>query len=110
MDGNEFKRVAAEIATVSRARAEAIKELADAVNAGVSPFTSRDRLYSKLMKLGIALVAFPDPLTDVAGSTLIAAALIRSKVLKRELKVREVPLAFMNTYRELARIREELLK
>lgn len=110
MNGSEFRRVTAEIATVSRARAEAIKELSGAVSASVGLFTRKDKLAGRLMKLGIALLLCPDPFSDVPAYFLIAAALIESRLRRKGLRVKEVPLAFMDTYRELLRLRSEFLR
>lgn len=60
-----------------------------------------------LIKLGLALIIFPEPvLSDVLGSLLIAVGTVQEGIRRRALHIEDVPKAFQNVMKEL-RISEE---
>ena len=57
---------------------------------------------SPLIKVGLALIAFPDPtISDVVGSTLVAAGLVQEGIRRHTLHVDDVYKTFQNTMKEI---------
>lgn len=57
---------------------------------------------SSLIKLGLALIAFPEPaISDIVGSILLAAGAIQNGLKRRALHVEDIPRTFQNLMREL---------
>jgi hypothetical protein len=55
-----------------------------------------------LIKLGLALIVFPEPiLSDILGSLLIAAGTVQEGIRRRALHVEDIPKTFQNVMREL---------
>jgi len=64
----------------------------------------------KLIKIGLALIAFPDPtISDAIGSVLIAAGLIQLKMRNSTLHVEDVYKTFPRVVRELGVIKQSLV-
>lgn len=62
----------------------------------------RDGKHSMLIKVGVALIAFPDPtITDVVGSAIVAAGLVQEGIKRRALHVDDVAKTFQDTMKEL---------
>lgn len=65
----------------------------------------RDGNNSILVKLGIALLAFPDPtISDVLGGILLAAGAIQNGIKRRSLNVDDIPKTLQNVMKELKHI------
>jgi len=57
---------------------------------------------SRLIKIGLALIAFPDPtITDILGSALIAAGIVQLKMKRSALHVEDVYKTFPKVMKEL---------
>jgi hypothetical protein len=57
---------------------------------------------SMLIKIGLALIAFPDPtISDVVGSILVAAGTVQSGIRKRSLYVDDIFKTFKKTLQEM---------
>ena len=58
---------------------------------------------SKLMKIGVAFIMFPDPtpVTPVVGASLIAAGLIQRELQKHALHMEDIKKVFDKTPREI---------
>jgi hypothetical protein len=57
---------------------------------------------SHLIKVGLALIAFPDPtVSDVVGSALVAAGVVQEGIRRRTLHVDDVYKTFQNTMKEI---------
>jgi len=57
---------------------------------------------SHLIKVGLALIAFPDPtVSDVVGSALVAAGVVQEGIRRRTLHVDDVYKTFQNTMKEV---------
>lgn len=64
---------------------------------------------SALVKLGLLLIAFPDPtVSDIVGSALVAAGLIQMKMRNSALHMEDVYRTFPTVLRELGSIKEHL--
>lgn len=62
---------------------------------------------SWLIKVGLALIAFPDPtISDVVGSAMIAAGLVQEGIRRRTLHVDDVYKTFQNTLKGVQSSRE----
>ncbi|MEM3696271.1 MAG: hypothetical protein QXQ94_02035 [Candidatus Bathyarchaeia archaeon] len=64
---------------------------------------------SKLIKIGLALIAFPDPtISDIIGSALVAAGMIQQGIRRRTIYVEDVYKTFQSTLKEVWNMRENL--
>jgi hypothetical protein len=66
----------------------------------------RDGRRSTLIKVGLALIAFPDPtISDVVGSALVAAGLVQEGIRRQTLHVDDVYKTFQQTMSELRNLK-----
>jgi hypothetical protein len=64
---------------------------------------------SMLIKLGLALIAFPDPtISDVLGAVLVAAGTIQMGIRRRTLYVEDVYRTFHSTFKGMMNIKSSL--
>jgi len=69
----------------------------------------RSRNNSILIKIGLALIAFPDPtITDLIGSVLVAAGTIQTGIRRRSLYVDDIFKTFQNMLREIRDIEKNV--
>lgn len=62
---------------------------------------------SWLIKIGLALIAFPDPtISDIIGSLMVAAGLVQEGIKRRTLHIENVYKTFQNTFKEVCLTRE----
>jgi hypothetical protein len=62
---------------------------------------------SWLIKVGLALIAFPDPtISDVVGGLLVAAGVVQEGVKRQTLHVDDLYKTFQNTMRDLRSMKE----
>jgi hypothetical protein len=55
-----------------------------------------------LIKVGLALIAFPDPtVSDVVGGMLVAAGMVQAGIQRRSIHVEDVPKALQKTLNEI---------
>jgi len=65
---------------------------------------------TRLVKIGLALIAFPDPtISDILGTLLVSAGLIQAKMKRSALHVEDVYKTFQDVNRNLPRIKQELV-
>jgi hypothetical protein len=65
---------------------------------------------STLIEIGLACIAFPDPLvSDVLGSFLIAAGLIQKRIKNSGLYLEDVNNTLPNLFRELREIKRQII-
>lgn len=63
-----------------------------------------------LIKLGLALIVFPEPvLSDVLGSLLIAAGTVQEGIRRRVLHVEDIPKTFKSVMKELRASKEHMV-
>jgi len=61
---------------------------------------------SKLIQIGLALIAFPDPtITDILGSALVAAGILQLKMKRSVLHVEDVYKTFPQVIKELTTLK-----
>jgi hypothetical protein len=64
---------------------------------------------SWLIKVGLALIAFPDPtISDIVGSLMVAAGLVQEGIKRRTLHLEDVYKTFQNTFKEVCLTKESL--
>lgn len=62
-----------------------------------------------LIKLGLALIAFPDPtISDIVGAALIAAGTVQQGIRRHTIYAEDVYKTFQNTMKEIRDIRHSL--
>jgi hypothetical protein len=70
----------------------------------------RDGNKSKLIKLGLALIVFPEPtpISETIGSMLVAAGAVQAGIRKRSLYSDDVFKTFQNTMKEIRDIKHDV--
>jgi 5-methylthioribose kinase len=69
----------------------------------------RTKNKSTLVKVGLALIAFPDPtISDIVGTALVAAGTVQAGIRRRAIFVEDIPKTFQNTLKEVWNTRENL--
>jgi hypothetical protein len=80
--------------------AHSLRETSRSAKAAKKVWRSGKR--SPLIKVGLALIAFPDPtVSDLVGSALVAAGLIQEGIRRRTLHAEDVYKTFESTMREI---------
>jgi len=93
-------------------RAETAYILHSSMKGFTGELQSTQKLWRKsgspaLIKIGLALIAFPDPtISDIVGSALVAAGLIQLKMKNSALHVEDVYKTFPQVLKELGSIRQ----
>ena len=65
---------------------------------------------TRLVKIGLALIAFPDPtVTDIVGTVLVSAGIIQAKIKRSTLHVEDVYKTFPKLIKELQMSKRELI-
>jgi len=65
---------------------------------------------TRLIKIGLALIAFPDPtVTDILGTALVSAGIIQAKIKRSTLHIEDVYKTFPKLIRELQMSKRELV-
>lgn len=105
------KEEAKKMATGLNELSESYVDLAAALNGTTGTVEGtkklwRDEKRSTLIKVGLALIAFPDPtISDVVGSALVAAGLVQEGIRRQTLHVDDVYRTFQQTMRELRNLK-----
>ncbi len=62
-----------------------------------------------LIKLGLALILFPDPtISDIVGSLLVAAGTVQEGLRRRALHVEDIPKTFQSIMKEIQATEERV--
>jgi hypothetical protein len=63
---------------------------------------------SKLIKLGVALIVFPEPtpISETVGACFVAAGMIQKAVRNRSIYVEDIGKTFQNTMKEVLAIKQ----
>jgi len=87
--------------------AQALKETTREVRTTKRLWRSGKR--SWLIKVGLALIAFPDPtISDVVGSLMVAAGLVQEGIKRRTLHADDVYKTFRSTFKEVCFAKESV--
>ena len=67
---------------------------------------------SKLVKLGLSLIVFPEPspVTEIVGATLLSAGLIQQKIRNSGLHIEDIQKTFQEVFKNLNYLREDLVR
>lgn len=69
----------------------------------------RQKNNSMLIKVGLALIAFPDPtISDILGSMLVAAGAIQMGIRNRSIYVEDLYKEFKNIFKEMKTFKEHI--
>ncbi|MEM4703844.1 MAG: hypothetical protein QXJ02_02095 [Candidatus Bathyarchaeia archaeon] len=80
--------------------AHVMKSTADTAKSAKQLWRSKNN--SLLIKLGLAMIAFPDPtISDILGAALIAAGTVQMGLKKRTMYVEDIFKTFQNTLHDL---------
>ena len=62
---------------------------------------------SRLVKIGLALIVFPEPtpLSETIGSFLVAAGFVQERIRRRELHVEDIPKKFHSLLKDLQTVK-----
>ena len=67
---------------------------------------------SKLVKIGLTLIAFPEPtpFSEMIGASVLSVGLIQQKIRNNSLHIEDVYKTFHNVFKNLREIQENLVK
>ena len=106
----ELKTLTTALHEFGLSREEAIKIVSEAVRESRSVENlSKKKDTSLLIKVGLLLIAFPDPtISDIAGTLLVSAGLIQKRIKHSQLHMEDVPSTFQEMVKSLQTVRKEL--
>jgi len=110
----ELKELSDAICDSAAHRVEAARIMHSSMRDFVTELKSTQKLWrtgnsSALVKLGLLLIAFPDPtVSDIVGSALVAAGLIQMKMKNSALHMEDVYKTFPTVLRELSTLKGHL--
>ncbi len=110
MKAEELESLADAINELSESYADLTQALKEtAKEAKTTKQLWRNGKRSWLIKVGLALIAFPDPtISDIVGSLMVAAGLVQEGIKRRTLHVEDVYKTFQGTFKEVCLTREGL--
>ena len=115
MNKEEAKNLVELLKEYSENRNQTVNTAHNAMHGFTSELHSVQKLWrqgnkSFLIKAGLALIAFPDPIiSDVIGSAMIAAGLIQLKMRNSTLYVDDVYKTFPRVVKELGTIKSQMV-
>ena len=67
---------------------------------------------SKLVKIGLTLIAFPEPtpITEIAGASILSIGLIKQKMINNSLHIEDIYKTFQNVFKNLREIQQNLAR
>jgi hypothetical protein len=103
MKTDEIKAVVNAVNELSESYADLAQSMrATTCNVRTAKQLWRSGRKSVLIKVGLALIAFPDPtISDIVGSALVAAGVVQEGIRRRTLHVDDVYKTFQNTLRQI---------
>jgi hypothetical protein len=106
----ELKTVADALHDLGLNHEEAVKVISEAVRESHSVENlSKKKDTSLLIKVGLLLIAFPDPtISDLVGTLLVSAGLIQTKIRRSTLHMEDIPDTFQGLIKNLQAVRKEL--
>jgi hypothetical protein len=94
---------------------ESYRDLLNAVNGTTRELMATRRLWkngneSKLIKLGLALIVFPEPtpISETVGACLVAAGAIQKGIRSRTVYVEDVGKTFQSVFKELLKAKNPI--
>ena len=111
MEPRELKTTAAVLQELGLSYEETLKILKGvAKNARYAERLWKKGDDTKLVKIGLALIAFPEPaVSDIIGTLLVSAGIVQAKMKRSALHIEDIFNTFQDVNRNLLRIRQELV-
>ena len=110
MKEEELKTVVDALQELGLNREEASKVVSEAVREShLAGNLSKKKDTSLLIKVGLLLIAFPDPtISDLVGTLLVSAGLIQKRIKRSTLHMEDVPGTFQELVKNLQTVRKDL--
>ena len=110
MKKEEIKTLTAALQELGLNHEDAVKVISEAVKESHSVENmSKTSGNSLLIKVGLLLIAFPDPtISDILGTLLVSAGLIQTKIKRSTLHIEDVPETFQGIIENLKMVRRRL--
>jgi hypothetical protein len=90
---------------------ESHRDMLNTMNGAVQELKATKKLWkngneSKLIKLGLALIVFPEPtpISETVGACFVAAGMIQKGVRSRSIYVEDVGRTFQQVFREMVKV------
>lgn len=112
METKEINNLTKAIKEVAKNHAEMHADATQSIKASASNAGSVNRLYKSgsknfLIKAGMALIVFPEPIvSDVVGTALLAAGAIQEGIKRQSMYIDDLPKAFKSAMRDLKASKE----
>jgi len=106
----ELRTLTAALHEIGLTREEAAKVLSEAIRESyLAENLSKKKHNSLLIKVGLLLIAFPDPtISDLVGTLLVSAGLIQRRIKHSQLHMEDVPENFQGIIKDLQTIRRQI--
>src|SRR4030043_1806080 len=106
----EFKALTASIKQMSKDHVDMANSIGTAANsAGATKKLWRSGNKSFLIKAGLALVIFPEPVvSDMLGTALLAAGAVQEGIKRQSIYLDDLPKAFKSAIKDLKSIKESI--
>ncbi len=114
MNSKESKEIASSIMETAETHLAVRADATNSISSAANNAGSITKLYksgnkSLLIKAGIALIAFPEPVvSDVLGTTLLAAGAIQEGIRRQSIYLDDLPKALKSAMRDLKSARDLL--
>ena len=110
MKAEEFKALTASITQMSKDHVDMASSIGTAANsAGATKKLWRSGNKSFLIKAGLALVIFPEPVvSDMLGTALLAAGAVQEGIKRQSIYLDDLPKAFKSAIKDLKTAKESI--
>lgn len=109
LESKELKRMASVLQELGLSYSETIEVMNEmAKNVDNAKKLWRDGYKSKLIKIALALITFPEPtpISETMGAAVLAAGLIQNRIKKSTLHVEDVYKMFQDVNNDILKIRQ----
>ena len=110
MKTNETKTVTTSVKELSACYADltqVLKETTDCAKTMKPLWRSRNK--PTLVKIGLALIAFPDPtISDIVGTALVVAGTVQAGIRRQTMYVDDICKSFQNTFRDIQNMKDNI--
>ncbi len=89
---------------------ENLKGFSDTLKSTKSLWKAYDK--SKLIKIGLTLIAFPEPtpVTEIVGASILSVGLIKQRMNNNSLHIEDVYKTFQDVFKNIKELREGLVR
>jgi hypothetical protein len=110
MKTDETKTVTTSVKELSACYADLtqiLKETTDCAKTMKPLWRSRNK--PTLVKIGLALIAFPDPtISDIVGTALVVAGTVQAGIRRQTMYVDDICKSFQNTFRDIQNMKDNI--